>query len=174
MGARSPLPQYGALIHRVRTHSLLRVQDTPLVRIRWIHAGNLPRSPSLLGSRPYVHHLCLLLRRCHNDGSRLLAGLLLGGCLLEPDGGPHCLSSVLGGGPGLGEAPPFLCLRSMSSLWLRLWWCHFRRYWHLLRQGCYLAWTCFTSLRLAHCRILFFDRDYQHQLVYWPCSCPEH
>ncbi len=26
-GARSPLPQYGALIHRVRTHSLLRVQD---------------------------------------------------------------------------------------------------------------------------------------------------
>ncbi len=28
MGARSPLPQYGALIHRVRTHSLLRVQDT--------------------------------------------------------------------------------------------------------------------------------------------------
>ncbi len=27
MGARSPPPQYGALIHRVRTHSLLRVQD---------------------------------------------------------------------------------------------------------------------------------------------------
>jgi hypothetical protein len=33
MGARSPLPQYGALIHRVRTRSLLRVQDTNYVEI---------------------------------------------------------------------------------------------------------------------------------------------
>jgi hypothetical protein len=34
---RPPLPQYGALIHRVRTHSLLRVQDSHFVTKIYSH-----------------------------------------------------------------------------------------------------------------------------------------
>jgi hypothetical protein len=88
------LPQNGALIHRVRTHSLSRVKDTPLVRIRWIHVGSLSWSPPLPGPCPYVHHLCLFLWHCHDNGSRLLAGLLPGDHLPKLDGGPCCESGT--------------------------------------------------------------------------------
>jgi hypothetical protein len=121
LGVRSPLPQNGAPIHRVRAHSLIGMRNTPLARIRWIHARGLSWSSPLLWPHSDIHYFFFFLWHGYSNCSCLFS------CLLPRDHFfiPHYhlwlpLSSLgrLRRGP-LGT-PPCLCDSSLLLIWL-LW-----------------------------------------------------
>jgi hypothetical protein len=93
MRIRPPSTQNGGPIHRVRTHSLLRVQHTPLVRIRWIHVGSLSRSPPFLGLCSQVHHFCFFLWHCHYNGPSCFPAFFLEITFLSLMAGPAAFFS---------------------------------------------------------------------------------